>query len=545
MPEAETTHPRLQRRAINPKNNDKSGDVSSLLKAALVAGLCWLFPIGETIAADGGQSANLGDSARLTVPTRTDIELPNALNIEDVARYRLIFNAQDEAQWADANQLIASLENKLLLGHVQAQRLLHPQYRSTYRELAAWLADYRDYPDAPRIYALAIKRKPAHVTLPELPSGGGKALPGGVKNATVEPPAERWGQALESFRAKRYTTAARQFEAVARQPKASPWVVAAGAFWAARAHMLAAQPQQVTEWLREAASHPLTFYGLLARETLGIDDSLDLRDPYLHAADGQVLIAHPASRRAIALLQIDQPRRAEAELVAVYVASSAPLARAVVALANYGNMPSLSLRIGNRSIGLEPAERDAAVYPVPAWMPAGGYDVDRALVYALMRRESSFNPDARNGSGASGLMQLMPGTARAMAGKYLSSSKLFEPETNIALGQKYIRHLLADGAVKGNLIRLAAAYNAGPGNVAKWQRQSDQDDPLLFIESLPSRETRIFITNIMSDLWIYRMRLGQPNLSLAALASGRWPMYVAQDNLPARAVAAAKPSSSE
>src|SRR5690606_36576518 len=99
-------------------------------------------------------------------------------------------------------------------------------------------------------------------------------------------------------------------------------------------------------------------------------------------------------------------------------------------------------------------------------------EVDRALVYAIMRGESSFNPDVRNGSGAAGLMQLMPATARALAGRPLHAYTLADPETNISLGQRYISHLLADGAVAGNLIFMAAAYNAGPGNVAKWQREA-------------------------------------------------------------------------
>jgi soluble lytic murein transglycosylase-like protein len=128
-----------------------------------------------------------------------------------------------------------------------------------------------------------------------------------------------------------------------------------------------------------------------------------------------------------------------------------------------------------------------------------------------------------------------------MAGKPLPEKQIIKPETNIALGQKYIRRLLADSAVNGDLIRLAAAYNAGPGNVAKWQRDGADDDPLLFIESLPSRETRIFIETILTDFWVYRMRLGQQTPSLAALASGRWPMYVAQDSRD-RDLADAKPN---
>lgn len=556
MTEADDHHPSQRSRTAKPFKNNNSGDVSSLFKAALVAGLTVLFSPAMALSAqaDSGpesaaptahlpQSAAIGDAARLAVPTRTTIHLPSVLKAYDVVRYHAIFAAQAEGNWPEANRLMASVHDKLLFGHVLAERYLHPHYRSKYRELAAWLAEYGDHPEARRIHRLALKRKPAHVAAPKMPDGGGKPPPAGVKVTPTEPPAERWGAAIHNFRKKRYGTAAKQFEAIARTPKASPWVVSAGAFWAARSYMLGGRPQQVSEWLHTAAEHPLTFYGLLAREMLGIAGDLDLRDPYLHQADARALIAQPAGARAVALLQIDRPDLAGRELEEVDIGDSAALARAVVALANYGNMPGLSLRIGNKTIGLDKAEHDAAIYPVPAWRPTGGYDVDRALIYAVMRRESSFNVDAHNGSGASGLMQLMPATARAMAGKSLSRKELFKPETNIALGQKYIRHLLTDAAVNGDLIRLAAAYNAGPGNVAKWQRDGGEDDPLLFIESLPSRETRIFIETILTDFWVYRMRLGQKTPSLAALASGRWPMYVAQDGRD-RDVADATPNRS-
>lgn len=544
MSEAETTQPSQRYRTISPSNNNPSGVVSSPLKAAFVAGLCVLFPaalipICPVQGYDVVPNATLSD-ALLAVPTRVTIELPNVLSPEEAAHYRALFAAQAADRWDDANRLIAATDNKLLLGHALSQRYLHPRYRSSYRELAAWLAVYGDHPDARRIYDLALRRKPATAEDPVAPNGGGKLPPGGIKTAAVAPPPERWGPALENFRNKRYVTAARQFEAVARLTKASPWVVSAGAFWAARAHMLAGQPQQVSEWLGKAAQHPLTFYGLLARETLGIEGAIDLRDPFLHQDDALALMKQPAGRRAIALLQIEEAKRAEYELATVQIGDSAQLARAVVALANHLNMPSLSLRIGNSMVGLAQAEQDAAVYPIPPWQPQGGYDIDRALIYALMRRESSFNPNARNNSGASGLMQLMPATARAMAGQPLSNGKLLEPETNITLGQKYLQRLLTDGAVNGDLIRLMAAYNAGPGNIAKWQRQISGDDPLLFIASLPSRETRVFIESVLTDLWIYHMRLGQQSPSLATLASGGWPMYLAQDGLPTGYIAEAK-----
>jgi soluble lytic murein transglycosylase-like protein len=101
------------------------------------------------------------------------------------------------------------------------------------------------------------------------------------------------------------------------------------------------------------------------------------------------------------------------------------------------------------------------------------------------------------------------------------------------LGQRYIAHLLSNPVVQGDLFRLTTAYNGGPGNLNKWQRNMDyQNDPLLFIESLPSRETRLFIERVLTNLWIYRMRLGQRVPSLDEIAAGDWPRYVALDNEP-------------
>ena len=79
------------------------------------------------------------------------------------------------------------------------------------------------------------------------------------------------------------------------------------------------------------------------------------------------------------------------------------------------------------------------------------------------------------------------------------------------------------------LFLMAAAWNGGPGNLNKWRRNiDDMNDALFFIESLPSRETRIFIERVLTNLWIYRDRLGQDAPSLDAVASGAWPSYFAQ-----------------
>ena len=127
-------------------------------------------------------------------------------------------------------------------------------------------------------------------------------------------------------------------------------------------------------------------------------------------------------------------------------------------------------------------------------------------------------------------MQLMPGTASFVAKdrKYRSSKRreLFDPETNIELGQRYIDILLKDKRVKGDLFRMTTAWNAGPGNLNKWSLKVQHgNDPLLFIESIPAKETRIFVERVLTNYWVYRARFRQPLGSLEAVASGKWPIY--------------------
>ena len=132
-------------------------------------------------------------------------------------------------------------------------------------------------------------------------------------------------------------------------------------------------------------------------------------------------------------------------------------------------------------------------------------------------------------------MQLMPATAGFIAGKRFrgrARNQLYDPALNISLGQKYIEHLIGNDMIKGNMLLVAAAYNGGPGNLSRWRKRAVRNrfiDPLLFIESIPSRETRIFIERVLSNLWIYRRRLGQDAPSLDALAAGETPFYKSLD----------------
>ena len=349
-----------------------------------------------------------------------------------------------------------------------------------------------------------------------------------------------WIAGLAAWRLGRTADAATHFEALALSERSSEWLVTAGAYWASRANLRLRKPAEVSRWLRIAADHRFTFYGLLASAALGRDTGLDFSRLEIGPDELRRIEARPAGRRALALLQVGQPRRAERELLRFGTLDDDGDIRALLILADKAGLPNLAFRVGNRIFyGSDESNDDpavaAALYPLPPWQPRSGFNLDRALIYALMRQESAFKPTAKSRDGARGLMQLMPRTASFIApgSGYHKRSKrnaLYDPALNLELGQRYIAHLLEQDIVEGDLFRMAAAYNGGPGNLQKWQRHvKAEHDPLLFIESLPSRETRLFIERVLANLWIYRQRLGQNAPSLEQAAAGQWPRYQSLD----------------
>lgn len=546
-------------------------------------------------------------------------DTPNVLGADDAALYREIFRIQEDGEWKTADKLIGRLSDRLLLGHVMAQRYLHPtRYRSRYKELKAWLTDYADHPQARRIYKLALRRKPRNWRMPKPPQRL-KALASETqpkRRAKAKIPSKRlnranrtkardlqrhvrralrrgqtltakralqtkdakrllsngeydnlaaqlgfayftdgrdkwaqqwagaaakrsgelipeahWTAGLASWRLGQKDRAAIHFEEAAQHSSGTDWFHAGAAFWAARAYLVNRQPEKVNRWLERAADNRRTFYGLLAAHILGKPMDFRWTPPPLTVSTKTQLLDRPRGKRAMALLQVDEIDGAERELRELARGADDDLAQGILALAARGNMAGLAVRLDAR---LYPngGGYDGGAYPIPAWEPAEGFRVDRALVYALVRQESRFNPKAKSWAGARGLMQLMPGTARFVARaegiKYRSRRKLYQPEVNLTLGQRYIEMLLKDGKIEGDLFLMAAAWNGGPGNLNKWRKRTDDlGDPLFLIESLPSRETRQFIERVLANLWIYRHRLGQDTPSLDAIAAGQRPVYTA------------------
>ncbi|HMK02149.1 MAG TPA: lytic transglycosylase domain-containing protein [Reyranella sp.] len=536
-------------------------------------------------------------------------DLPTVLDTDTRETYRRIFQAQASGQFAQADADIARLKDKTLMGYVGAQRLLSQGHPATFDQLAAWLQEYNDHPDAPAIYRLALARRtPGSSELtpssfvgqaPPSPSfaaartvtgadasraaelrarlqgmaddGGYNAAfalldqkstadvlgpqevelwRGRIRTRALEadsqssvqlpvdvglPPDANWNAALSGFVRGNMADSARRFEMVAdaAPDRASSWTLSAGSFWAARANLLAGNPQKFAPYLKRAALHGRTFYGLIAQKALGMRIEPDWDVPALDRSRENVMRNDRVGRRALALLQLGAATAAERELFAASIDADPRFIEAILAVAQKASLPSLSAKVGNANWDQRHNIKgfDGAVYPLPPWQPAGGYSVDRALLWGFMRQESAFNPKARSYVGAMGLMQLMPGTARLVTNAYTpdqAGANPYDPSTNIALGQAYINSLLS--STDNNLVRTVAGYNGGPGNVMRWDGSLNaSQDPLLYIASIPLHETRDFVQRVLANYWVYQIRLGQPTPSLDQIAAHEWPRYTAQD----------------
>ncbi|WP_410478962.1 transglycosylase SLT domain-containing protein [Pseudomonas sp. zfem002] len=133
-------------------------------------------------------------------------------------------------------------------------------------------------------------------------------------------------------------------------------------------------------------------------------------------------------------------------------------------------------------------------------------------VFAITRQESAFMDDARSSVGASGLMQLMPATAKETARKFsiplASPAQVLNPDKNIQLGAAYLSQV--HGQFNGNRVLASAAYNAGPGRVRQWLRGADHLSFDVWVESIPFDETRQYVQNVLSYAVIYGQKLNSP-----------------------------------
>lgn len=301
---------------------------------------------------------------------------------------------------------------------------------------------------------------------------------------------------------------------------------AGGYYWAARAEQACRRPQSVEPLLKAAAGSPESFYGLIARETLGTQTRIPAASP-VSTTNVEAL---PNVQRAVALTAIGETPLAEQMLRHQARIGSPADQPALIEMAKRLNLAGAQYWLATNG---QPGARVQAAsrYPMPAWVPAGGgWRIEPALAFAHAIQESSFQSDAVSPAGAVGLLQVRPGTASdlaAAAGEAFVPGSLYDPRFNLEFGQSFIEKMRRSDYTGGQLVKVIASYNAGPLPVGRWATIPDGGDPILWIESIPYWETRYYVPAVMRNLWVYEGFSSREVASLKALAQHRWPGFPA------------------
>jgi soluble lytic murein transglycosylase len=309
----------------------------------------------------------------------------------------------------------------------------------------------------------------------------------------------------------RHRQAAAEMDTIVAKWPRSQEVLAAG-YWSGRAWAESGDTARAHgRWRAVIETSPLSYYSAASARRLG-------ERPWAPPPSNEPIAANPSVDSAmarVALLEsLGMPTEAQYEYDALDrqaerdTALVLPTARAYLAhgLAWRAN------RLASRMLG-RLAPSDARLYQLayPLLDPellaseAKRTSLDPALVAALIRQESGFNPRATSAAGARGLMQVMPAVGRQIARTRRipdwSDQLLYQPEVSIELGTS---HLAASLAEYDELARALAAYNAGGSRVARWSRKAGVVDPELFIERIPFEETRDYVRIVMRNRDLYR-----------------------------------------
>ena len=323
----------------------------------------------------------------------------------------------------------------------------------------------------------------------------------------------RFRAALIAYIHGKPRVAAMEFDSLAENYSRSAESLAA-AYWAGRAWYRAGDKEKATtRWNQLLARDPLSYYSAQAARRLG-------EDPWaptaMQDAFPKVPVVDSIFARADALTRLGMDGEARFEYDQAFrdAAESPPRLLATAGAFRNRAITTRSIQLGWRIIaaGDKDARAYRLVYPVSMGdalvAEARARRVDPALVAAIIRQESSFNPRATSGPGARGLMQVMPNVggaiARSLGYPYWSPDLLFEPDVNLQIGVNHLRSMLAGRAV----VRALAAYNAGDGRVARWSRKAGTDDPEVFVERIPFVETRDYVRIVLRNRDLYRALYG-------------------------------------
>jgi soluble lytic murein transglycosylase len=318
-------------------------------------------------------------------------------------------------------------------------------------------------------------------------------------------------QARAALRARQPATALRAIERMTSAEQRDP----AWAYWKARATRQNGDPPAARAQLATLAATPLSYFGRLAAEDLGLPTPLPPAPAPLTADERRAARSHAGLQRALRL--IDLGLRSEG--VREWNFSLRGMNdRALLAAAQ----EACDREVWDRCINTSERTRTeidiTQRYPTPhraeLQREAQASGIDPAYVYGLIRQESRFVLDARSHVGASGLMQVMPATAKWTAkktGVNYSAELMQDRDFNLRIGTSYLKLVL--DRFDGAQALAAAAYNAGPGRPARW-RDGPVMDAAIWAENIPFNETRDYVRKVLLGGAIYAQVLGLPTTSL-------------------------------
>jgi soluble lytic murein transglycosylase len=301
------------------------------------------------------------------------------------------------------------------------------------------------------------------------------------------------------------------------EQKEAAWV-----YWKSRS-MLALAPAGTSGDAERAAARvmlgdiagQLNFYGKLATEELGGSVVMPPAPAPLAAAERDAARNNPGFARALQLIALGLRSEGVREWNYTLRGLGDRELLAAAAFACEREVWDRCINTSDRTRGeVDMAQRFPTPFRKEVLARARETGLDPAYIYGLIRQESRFVMDARSGAGASGLMQLMPATAKWTAKKIgldFKPEMLTDRDVNLRLGASYLKLVLDDFG--GSQALAAAAYNAGPGRPRKW-RDGPVLEPAIWAESVPFPETRDYVKKVLSNATYYAAQLGVPAPSL-------------------------------
>ncbi|HSE02470.1 MAG TPA: transglycosylase SLT domain-containing protein [Burkholderiales bacterium] len=291
--------------------------------------------------------------------------------------------------------------------------------------------------------------------------------------------------------------------------------VSAWRYWKARALKATGRTAEATEILRPLAAE-FGFYGQLALEELGGKIAAPTAGYRPGAEEVRAMGRNIGLRRALELYRLNLRNEANAEWTWAIRSFDDRRLLAAAEVARRHQVYDRAINTAERTVGLHDFElRYLAPYRDVLKAHTSGLALDEAWVYGLIRQESRFITDARSSAGATGLMQLMPQTARWAAKriglKNWRWSQVTEVGTNVGLGTYYLRHVF--DAFDGQPVLASAAYNAGPSRARVWRPDTAMEGAV-FAETIPFTETRLYVKNVMANATWYAHNFSQQLQSL-------------------------------